>query len=208
MHTLCCGKATPRSHAHCRPGALCAARLRKHRASGLPGGGCFAIATLPLMASRAVALQIAVAMRCPAQGDRRNAKARRARPRCDALGSARRHAQMSPGAIAELGMCHVQRVRCGLRHASGSLPPMRILRHAECAGVCERCSALQASIGGFHRFSVAGHGRWHAKKTVAAAQAATTVSGPPAWATWSRGVRTCSESTSAACRCRPCPAAR
>ncbi|SYZ50641.1 hypothetical protein CPBF367_00290 [Xanthomonas arboricola pv. juglandis] len=164
MHTLCCGKATPPSHAHCRPGALCAARLRKRRASGLPGGGCCAIAMLQVMTSRVAATQIAVAMRCPAQGDRRNAKARRVRPRCDALGSARRHAQMSPGAIAELGMCHVQRVRCGLRHASGSGPPMRILRHTECAGVCERCSALQALVGGSHRLSVAGRGRWHAKK--------------------------------------------
>ena len=47
-----------------------------------------------------------------------------------------------------------------------------------------------------------------AKKTVAAATAATTAIGRTARLTWSRGGRTCSGSTSAACRCRPCRVAR
>ncbi|MBB5737574.1 hypothetical protein FHT09_003359 [Xanthomonas arboricola] len=51
-------------------------------------------------------------------------------------------------------------------------------------------------------------GRMERKKTVAAALAAPTVIDSPVRITWSRGGRTCSESPSAACRCRPCPAGR
>lgn len=115
----------------------------------------------------------------------------------------------SPGAVAELrhSSC-ATRDRCGLRHAFRSGQPVRLLQQADgIAAAMDAARGLQSLVDVIVD-AWQDNADGAQKKTVAAATAATTVIDLPARLTWSRGGRTCSESTSAACRCRPCPAAR
>ncbi|SOT95509.1 hypothetical protein LMG19146_00128 [Xanthomonas arboricola pv. fragariae] len=211
MHMLCCGKATPRGHSRCMPVAICAERLRKCAASRIAGrlrcdrnaAGCW-------RRTRGSDAHRNCDMRRTARGiirTQRAAQHAQSPPCCCPINT---HARAkSPGAIAELrhlpcAACD----RCGLRHAFRSGQPMHLLQQA--AGIV---AAMDAARGGQSSVDAIGDA-WQdradgaQKKTVAAATATTTVIDLPARLTWSRGGRTCSESTSAACRCRPCPAAR
>lgn len=208
---LCCGKATPRGHSRCMPVAICAEWLRKYAASRIAGqlwcdrnaAGCW-------RRTRGSDAHRNCDMRRTARGiirTQRAAQHMQSPPCCCAINT-HAHAK-SPGAIAELRhLPCAARDRCGLRHAFRSGQPVRLLQQAD--GIA---AAMDAARGLQSLVDVIGDA-WQdradgaQKKTVAAATAATTVIDLPARLTWSRGGRTCSESTSAACRCRPCPAAR
>lgn len=175
---------------------------------------CGAIAT-PQVAgvARAAAMHIAIATCAALRGELSERKARRStrnRNRAAAR-STRMHVQSRLVRLRNFGTCHVQRaidVGCVMLSAAGSQCACCNLQQAD--GIA---AAMDAARGLQSLVDVIGDtGQDNAdgaqKKTVAAATAATTVIDLPARLTWSRGGRTCSESTSAACRCRPCPAAR
>lgn len=186
-----------------------------HPASRIPHpaslAGCGAIAT-PQVAgvARAAAMHIAIATCAALRGELSERNARRStrnRNRAAAR-STRMHVQSHLVRLRNFGTCHVQRaigVGCVMLSAAGS----------QCI-CCNRQMGLwlrwmQHAVCNFRWMSSVTRGRtgrMARKKKVAAATAATTVIDLPARLTWSRGGRTCSESTSAACRCRPCPAAR
>ncbi|MBB6335909.1 hypothetical protein FHR59_000119 [Xanthomonas arboricola] len=211
MRTLCCGKATPHGHAHCMPIAICAEWLRKYAASRIAGR--------PWCDRNAAGRW----RRAPGSGAHRNCDVRRI-----ARASSKRNARRSTAPAIATVLLRDQRARtckshlvrsrnlgtCHVHRALGVGGVMLSAAGSQCA-CCNRQLRLrlrwmQHTLCNRWWMSSVTRGRTGrmAKKTVAAATAATTVIDLPARFTWSRGGRTCSESTSAACRCRPCPAAR
>ncbi|SOT93113.1 hypothetical protein CFBP6773_00067 [Xanthomonas arboricola pv. fragariae] len=211
MRTLCCGKATPHGHAHCMPIAICAEWLREYAASRIAG---------PPWCDRNAAGR---RRRAPGSGAHRNCDVRRI-----ARASSKRNARRSTAPAIATVLLRDQRARTCKSHLvrSRNLGTCHVQRALGVGGVMlsaagSQCTCCNKKIGLRLRWmqhavcnrrwmsSVTRGRTWRmAKKTVAAATAATTVIDLPARLTWSRGGRTCSESTSAACRCRPCPAAR
>ncbi|NJC32387.1 hypothetical protein GGR79_003947 [Xanthomonas arboricola] len=211
MRTLCCGKATPRGHSRCMPVAICAEWLRKYAASRIAG---------QLWCDRNAAGRW---RRAPGSGAHRNCDVRRI-----ARASSKRNARRSTAPAIATVLLRDQRARTCKSHLvrSRNLGTCHVHRALGVGGVMlsaagSQCTCCNKKIGLRLRWMQrAVCNRWWmssvtrgrtgrmAKKTVAAATAATTAIDRTARLTWSRGGRTCSESTSAACRCRPCPAAR
>ncbi|NJB93613.1 hypothetical protein GGR72_001939 [Xanthomonas arboricola] len=208
---LCCGKATPRGHSRCMPVAICAESLRKYAASRIAG---------PPWCDRNAAGRW---RRAPGSGAHRNCDVRRI-----ARASSKRNARRSTAPAIATVLLRDQRARTCKSHLvrSRNLGTCHVHRALGVGGVMlsaagSQCTWCNKKIGLRLRWmqhtlcnrwwmSSVTRGRTGrmAKKTVAAAIAATTAIDRTARLTWSRGGRTCSESTSAACRCRPCPAAR
>lgn len=172
---------------------------------------CGAIATPQVVGvARAAAMHIAIATCAALRGELSERNARRStrnRNRAAAR-STRMHVQSHLVRLRNFGTCHVQlaigvAASCFPQRAASALAATS---RWDCG--CDGCITRSAIFGGCHGDAWQDNAHGAQKKTVAAATAATTVIDLPARLTWSRGGRTCSESTSAACRCRPCPAAR
>ncbi|MBB2806457.1 UNVERIFIED_ORG: hypothetical protein FHR63_003731 [Xanthomonas campestris] len=212
MRTLCCGKATPGGPTHCMPIAICAESLRKYAASRIagrprcdrnaagrwrraPGSGAHRNCDVRRIARGIITTQRATRGAAPAIATAllRDQRARTCKShlvRSRNLGTFHVHRALGVGGVmlsAAGSQCTCCNKKIGLR--------LRWMQRA----VCNRWWISSVTRGRTGRM---------AKKTVAAAIAATTAIDRTARLTWSRGGRTCSESTSAACRCRPCPAAR
>ncbi len=150
MHTLCCGKATPRGHPHCMPVAICAEWLRKYAASRIAGrpwcdrnaAGCW-------RRTRGSDAHRNCDMRRTARGIIRTQRAAQhaQSPPCRCAVNTHAHAK-SPGAITELRhLPCAARDRCGLRHAFRSGQPVRLLQQADgIVAAMDAARGLQFSV--------------------------------------------------------------
>lgn len=198
-----CGEATPCGHSRCVSAVICAGSLRTYRGPASLENAVVRLQRCRSMASR-TRQRWASELRCAARAghwSERNPPHAQSQLCC--------RITMPAHANVTWCDCGTSALACAVRDGC---------RHASCfpaAGgqcVCSRKMGLRLcclqSLADVIAETLQDSEDGAKKKTVAAALAAPTVIDSPVRITWSRGGRTCSESTSAACRCRPCPAGR